>query len=202
MQGKQTGQLYFTCKRKALGCVFSQQHSTRSLSNTLRTMKFKARESNAEELQLNMTAMIDIVFQLLVFFIMTFKVTAMEADFNIRMPSVSSEPSIFKIEPVVIEVALKADSDRRLSRIDVEVINSGQGSSYSGKNQYTQLTTFVENVITQESDPSQGGVEVEFDIDESLRYAYTVKAIEAVFGKIEDGKVSKLVENIKFRPKQ
>ena len=166
-------------------------------------MKFKARESNAEELQLNMTAMIDIVFQLLVFFIMTFKVTALEADFNIRMPSVSSNTTVdVDIEPTVIEVALKADSDRRLSRIDVEVINSGQGSSYSGKNQYAQLTTFVEHVITQESDPSQGGVEVEFDIDESLRYAYTVQAIEAVFGKVEDGKVSKLVENIKFRPKR
>ena len=30
-----------------------------------------------EEIQLNMTAMIDIVFQLLIFFIMTFKVVAL-----------------------------------------------------------------------------------------------------------------------------
>ena len=166
-------------------------------------MKFKAREINAEELQLNMTAMIDIVFQLLVFFIMTFKVTAMEADFNIRMPSVSNETTVdVKIEPTVIEVALKADSDRRLSRIDVEVINSGQGSSYSGKNQYTELTKFVENVITQESNPSKEGHEVEFDIDEPLRYSYTVRAIEAVFGKVENGQVTKLIENIKFRPKR
>ncbi|MFT5528125.1 MAG: biopolymer transport protein ExbD, partial [Pirellulaceae bacterium] len=39
-----------------------------------------------EEIELQMTPMIDIVFQLLVFFIMTFKIVAMEGDFNIKMP--------------------------------------------------------------------------------------------------------------------
>ena len=33
-----------------------------------------------------MTPMIDIVFQLLVFFIMTFKIVSQEGDFNIKMP--------------------------------------------------------------------------------------------------------------------
>ena len=42
-----------------------------------------------EEIKLNMTAMIDIVFQLLVFFIMTFKVVALEGDFNVKMPLAS-----------------------------------------------------------------------------------------------------------------
>ena len=47
--------------------------------------------SEPEELKLNMTAMIDIVFQLLVFFVMTFKVVAMEGDFNIKMPLAAAD---------------------------------------------------------------------------------------------------------------
>ncbi len=35
---------------------------------------------------LKMTAMIDIVFLLLIFFVMTFKVLAPEGDFNVKMP--------------------------------------------------------------------------------------------------------------------
>ena len=38
------------------------------------------------EVKLEMTPMIDIVFQLLVFFIMTFKIVSQEGDFNIKMP--------------------------------------------------------------------------------------------------------------------
>ena len=34
-----------------------------------------------------MTPMIDIVFQLLIFFIMTFKIVSLEGDFNIKMPA-------------------------------------------------------------------------------------------------------------------
>ena len=49
-----------------------------------------------DEIKLNMTAMIDIVFQLLVFFIMTFKVVAMEGDFNIRMPLATTDAEISK----------------------------------------------------------------------------------------------------------
>jgi biopolymer transport protein ExbD len=39
-----------------------------------------------DKIELQMTPMIDIVFQLLVFFIMTFKIVSQEGDFNIKMP--------------------------------------------------------------------------------------------------------------------
>ena len=48
------------------------------------------RPSKDEKIELQMTPMIDIVFQLLVFFIMTFNVVAQEGDFNIRMPAVGA----------------------------------------------------------------------------------------------------------------
>ena len=43
--------------------------------------------SAPQKIELQMTPMIDIVFQLLVFFVMTFKIAAMEGDFNIKMPA-------------------------------------------------------------------------------------------------------------------
>ncbi|MFP6675633.1 MAG: biopolymer transporter ExbD, partial [Pirellulaceae bacterium] len=53
-------------------------------------MKFRHTTSSGDDkIELQMTPMIDIVFQLLVFFIMTFKIVAQEGDFNIRMPLAS-----------------------------------------------------------------------------------------------------------------
>ena len=39
-----------------------------------------------EKVEVQMTPMIDIVFQLLVFFIMTFKIVSLEGDFHVKMP--------------------------------------------------------------------------------------------------------------------
>ena len=47
--------------------------------------------SGQDKIELQMTPMIDIVFQLLIFFIMTFKIVAQEGDFNINMPQASPQ---------------------------------------------------------------------------------------------------------------
>ena len=44
-----------------------------------------------DRITLQTTPMIDIVFQLLVFFIMSFKIVLPEGDFNIRMPLPADE---------------------------------------------------------------------------------------------------------------
>ena len=50
-------------------------------------MRFRrAGKIGQEKITLQMAPMIDVVFQLLVFFIMTFKIVTLEGDFNIRMP--------------------------------------------------------------------------------------------------------------------
>ena len=163
-------------------------------------MKFRQKDDSDSEIKLNMTAMIDIVFQLLVFFIMTFKVTAMEADFNIRMPASSNTPpeKIVEFPPTVIYVNLRAGQEREISGIDVD--DGVNQKSFNDKDMYEQLTKFVEETITAEGDPSAAEeVEVEFTIAEVLKYRYTVRAIEAVSGKIEGDTVKTLIEKIKFR---
>ena len=82
-------------------------------------MKIRNTNRHADEkVELMMTPMIDIVFQLLVFFIMTFKIIAPECDFNIRMPLAAPSqgvPNPDELPP--LKVRLTATDDGRLADI-------------------------------------------------------------------------------------
>ena len=155
-----------------------------------------------EEIQLNMTAMIDIVFQLLIFFIMTFKVVAQEGDFSIKMPLAGQASSAVEDEPPeLIRVLLRSGPEGIINSIqvddDIETLTFGPDPEL-----YNDLTDYIENKLAGEGDPESGyETEVEFDIDYGLKYGYTVRAIEAVSGKVSGGKVKKLIEKIKFKSK-
>ena len=164
-------------------------------------MKYEPAEN--EEVELNMTSMIDIVFQLLVFFIMTFKIVAQEGDFNIRMPLAASSPETMEdTPPEVIHVILKAGDDGTVSSIDVDdevqVKTLGGGTI---EELYASLNSYIDGKVSGGNDPESGiETEVEFDIDTNLKYGFTVKAIEAVSGRqLANGEVKKLIENIKLK---
>lgn len=149
---------------------------------------------------LDMTAMIDIVFQLMAFFVMTFKVTAMEADFKVRMPLSSEAASpIDEVLPTVIQVNLVAGAERNIAAIEVDT--GMEAATFTGATMFDQLTAFVQQVLAGEGDAASATeVEVEFVIDPALRYIWTVQAMEAVSGKLQpDGTVQRLVEKIRFR---
>ena len=155
-----------------------------------------------EEIQLNMTAMIDIVFQLLIFFIMTFKVVAQEGDFNIKMPLASGPSTEVDTEPPeLIRIHLRSGAEGVINSIqvddDIETLTFGPDP-----NLYSDLTDFIEQKLAGAGDPeSAKDTEVEFDIDYQLKYGYTVRAIDAVSGKESNGTVKKLIEKIKFKNK-
>lgn len=153
--------------------------------------------SKPDEIKLNMTAMIDIVFQLLVFFILTFKVVAMEGDFNIKMPLASESADTLDEElPDLITVRLLAGENGNIASIIVD-----DNENLTEATMYQDLTRIVEQRLAGEGDPeSESETEVEFEIAYNLKYSYTVKAIEAVSGRIQqDGTVKKLVQKVKFK---
>ncbi|MFM7740235.1 MAG: ExbD/TolR family protein, partial [Planctomycetota bacterium] len=79
------------------------------------------RRRKSEDLKINMTAMIDIVFQLLIFFILTFKVAALEGDFEVKMPLASTNPSSMdEVLPTVIHVGLTAGVNRDIASIEID----------------------------------------------------------------------------------
>lgn len=154
--------------------------------------------SDPEEIKINMTAMIDIVFQLLVFFIMTFKVVAMEGDFNIKMPLASeSADSLDEELPDLITVRLDAGENGNISSITVD-----DSEILREATMFSDLTSIVEERLAAEGDPERTSeTEVEFDIAYNLKYSYTVQAIAAVSGKVlPDGEgIKTLIKKVKFK---
>ena len=153
--------------------------------------------SEPEEIKLNMTAMIDIVFQLLVFFILTFKVVAMEGDFNVKMPlATENADSLDQELPDLITVRLLAGENGRIASIIVD-----DNETLSEATMYQDLTKIVEERLAGEGNPEDAAeTEVEFDIAYNLKYSYTVKAIEAVSGRVQqNGTVKKLIQKVKFK---
>ena len=69
------------------------------------------------------------------------------------------------------------------------------------ENLYGGLTQVIESRLAAgEGDPDNTTeTEVDFDIDPTLKYSWTVSAIEAVSGKKEGDVVTKLISKIKFK---
>jgi biopolymer transport protein ExbD len=157
-------------------------------------MKVRNVGGTEDKVNVPMTPMIDIVFQLLVFFIMTFKIVSMEGDFNIKMPlAAPSEglPDEDKLPPM--KVRLRASPSGQLAQISLNDNNFGTS--------FESLHNYIISVIGDERGPGsvQETAEVELDCDYDLKYDNVVKAVTAVSGFIdEDGNVVKLVEKIKF----
>lgn len=149
-----------------------------------------------EKIEIPMTPMIDMVFQLLVFFIMNFKVVDQEGDFNVKMPLAGEARAPEAGLTNDMTLTLSADDDGELAGIQLQ----------SAGNSYT-FTSFkeVRDHIIQTVSPTPGaedsGAQVELDCAPNLKYGYTVDAISAVSGWVNSrGDIVKLVDKIKFRP--
>lgn len=148
-----------------------------------------------DKVELQMTPMIDIVFQLLVFFIMTFKIVSQEGDFNIKMPlaaPAAGAPDDLQLPPM--KIRLQAGGGGMLA---------GMSLNERGVGTMEALRLEIIGVVGDDRGPGsiQETAEVELDCDYGLRYEHVIQAITAVSGYIDDtGNVVKLVEKIKFAP--
>ena len=157
-------------------------------------MRFRnAEQIGQEKITLQMTPMIDIVFQILVFFIMSFKIVTLEGDFNIKMPLAA--PAQSPIDDVLppLRVRLIADAEGQLAGIQF-----GE-RALSG---FEELTEEILAIIGPETDVGSlaESAEVELDVDYNLRYEYVVEAITAVSGRQEGDEIVRMIEKIKFAP--
>ncbi len=158
-------------------------------------MKVRNTSRHADEkVELMMTPMIDIVFQLLVFFIMTFKIVTPEGDFNIKMPiAAPSEgvPNPDELPP--LKVRLTASNEGKLTGI---YLNEARMSSFA------QLHSRIVGLVGDDTGPGSlaASTEIELDLDYKLRVEYLINAITAVSGEVRNGEIIKLIEKIKFAP--
>ena len=89
-------------------------------------MRIRKTHGEEDRIELQMTPMIDIVFQLLIFFIMTFKIVAREGDFNVKMPAASPQQQTIEEPPPLdlsVQVFLEAGADGGLAGIKVTAFN-------------------------------------------------------------------------------
>lgn len=163
-------------------------------------MKVRNTRRNSEEkIELQMTPMIDIVFQLLIFFIMTFKIVSQEGDFNIKMPMAAPAeglPDEDQIPPM--KLFLRADSNGNLA--DVRLNEKGFGNHPTQS--FNALNLHLIGFIGSDAGLRESA-EIEVAADFQLKYENVIAAVTAVSGYIDDGgNVVKLVEKIKFAPPQ
>ena len=155
-----------------------------------------------EKIELQMTPMIDIVFQLLIFFIMTFKIVAPEGDFNIKMPidAPSEAPTSDMLPP--IRVTLRANAAGDLAAIQLGQRSLGAANLSAA---FHELHEEIRGIVGDDSGPGSiaAETEVELDCDYQLKFSYVIEAITAISGYVDKGpdgrtKVVKLIEKIKF----
>ncbi|MFN6127778.1 MAG: ExbD/TolR family protein [Planctomycetota bacterium] len=154
-------------------------------------MKFKTHAPEKVEMQL--TSMIDVIFLLLIFFIMTFKISAQEGDFNIKMP-IGGGQGAMDTTNIPIKLRLRANPDGELVDIVVD-------ETRSFGNDFTKLRAYILQLTGGNAPPNpEEGPEVEIDLDYNLRYSHVIEAITAVTGQRQGDQIQRLVERIKFAP--
>lgn len=156
-------------------------------------MRIRNREE-AQKNQLNMTSMIDCVFLLLVFFVMTFKIVELEGDFSVHMPLAGDSSAVVDPTDLPLKLRLYADERGSLTSITLNDIDLGSGDAA-----FDTLRTQVVGMIAPGA-PIDGeeGPEIEIDTDFNLRYEYVIRAITAVSGYKDGDQIVKLIERIKF----
>jgi biopolymer transport protein ExbD len=150
-----------------------------------------------EEVKLQMTPMIDIVFQLMVFFVFTFKIVAPEGDFNVRMPAQSGVAAMPSETPL-LKVRLRAGPDRNLVGVELGDV------AITGADPFGQLQARIRSMVDDSAGPGAAEQEVEIESDFDLRYKYAMAAMTAITGYIDPatGEQHKLIEKVRFAPLQ
>ncbi|MDR1922787.1 MAG: biopolymer transporter ExbD [Planctomycetaceae bacterium] len=142
----------------------------------------------------DMTPMIDIVFQLLIFFVLTFRVILPEGDFNIKMPPVSSDVVKTDSPQEPIRVSLIAEENGELKAIIINNVSANQN--------FKELRAKVLMAVSMAGGPDADNVEVELTPDDNLNYTYLIKAMTHITGESRNGRITKICDKIKFMRKK
>lgn len=148
------------------------------------------------KVEIPMAPMIDIVFQLLIFFMLNLKIIAPEGDFNINLPSLTQTDG--GDESVsTIKVGLQSDRDGNLTRLTLGGNNLGNDNAA-----FERLNGEILKIIGRPGNPLASEIEVELDADFECQYKYIVKAISSCTGRHDPQtkQVARYLEKIKFAP--
>lgn len=138
-------------------------------------MKFQSRAGVAK-VQTDMTPMIDVVFQLLIFFLFTFKIAPVEGEIGVNMPAITAGSSAQDEEVTTERVPVKLLAGSGGTLEDVMLGDRSLGGGSAG------LQSLGETLRETYAGPTgvASDVEVEIDAERPLRYRWVIRATNAV----------------------
>ena len=159
-------------------------------------MRFRRKETEDTLQRRSFTSMIDVVFLLLIFFMLALHIVEPEGDFTIQTPGgIAPGPTVDPF-PHGIKVRLIADANGRLQSLEL-----GRRKLGSGAEAFTRLNNEILKLIGRPGNPLTKDIEVEIDADYNLNYENIIKAVGACSGRLgERGQIVRYVEKIKFAP--
>lgn len=147
--------------------------------------------------RVDMTPMIDVVFQLLIFFMLTLKIVTQEGNFDIHMPLGQAGKGAQDKTLPELKVRLISQPDGTLS-----MVQFGQRSLGNGQAAFDRLNEEIIRLIGKPGSPLAQETEVELDADYGLDYSYVIQAITSVSGRFDpvSREVIRYVDKVKFAP--
>ncbi len=139
---------------------------------------------------IDMTPMIDIVFQLLAFFIFTLRIVVAEGDLAIQMPltPVPGQPSITALPPLQIKLTAAADGSLAGIHLNDQFVED--------------LPALRARIVELIGGNTHLAAEMEADLhcEEQLAYEHTIAAITAISGRRDaTGHIEPLIHKVRFR---
>lgn len=158
-------------------------------------MKFR-NQSKAEKIEPQMAPMIDVVFQLLIFFMLTLKIVEPEGDFNINMPIGQAAASSAEELKIDIKVRLQANEDGSLAQLSLGPRNLGNDTAA-----FERLNHEILNIIGRPGTPAAESTEVDIEADYNLDFQHTISAVSACTGRLsKNGQIVRYIEKINLTP--
>jgi biopolymer transport protein ExbD len=159
-------------------------------------MRIRHASTASEKVEVPMTPMIDVVFQLIIFFLFSFKIVLPEGDFSIRMPAAAAARSVEMSESLPTPLVMKAGPDGELADLRL-----GGRSFGNDRDAFVRLHQQIRGMVNDAGGPGTADdLEIELDCDYDLNYEHVMRAITAITGYIENGQPHKLIERVKFTP--
>ena len=129
----------------------------------------RRRQREETKVEMNMTPMIDVVFQLLTFFMFTLRPMVHEGQFAVNMSTggaASPEQEEFKLPPLAVNLRATEDGD-------LAAILLGDRQIRNFDDLRIQVGALVGGAIGEE-------IEAEIHADDSLQYAHLVSAVNTL----------------------
>lgn len=160
-------------------------------------MRFRTNRQQSSGVQQQMTSMIDIVFLLLVFFMLTLKVTAVEGENKVNFPQQGKpQPEVPQEVLPELKVRLHANADGAL-----ESLQLGDRRLGAGADGVTELNRELHALVAKAPEDLRKKMTVTLVADSALNFEWVVKTMSAcrTWKHPETGRDVPLIEKISIQ---